>query len=93
VHAKDTVKFLEELARKIKKLVAQFVVRAMNTLLSLSVDRLILRSSKATSTSSPQSTAYSALFHHCNLYWTSCNSNRYELDSLHAAYFDIFVAV
>jgi hypothetical protein len=32
VNAKDTVKFLEDLARKVKKLVANFMVRVMHTL-------------------------------------------------------------
>jgi hypothetical protein len=61
VDAKDTAKFLEDLARQIKKLVANFMVRVAYTLLPLCIRWLTLRSSKAIFTSSRRSTGYAAL--------------------------------
>jgi hypothetical protein len=55
--ATDTAAFLQELARKIKKLVANFIVRGMDRLPPLFIGRLTLRSSKAISTLSRLSTA------------------------------------
>jgi hypothetical protein len=48
--ATDTAAFLQELAGKIKKLVANFIVRGMGRLLPSFIGRLTLRSSKEIST-------------------------------------------
>jgi hypothetical protein len=57
VGATDTAEFLQQLARKIKKLDATFIVREMDKLPPLCIGRLTLRSSKAISTSSRLSIA------------------------------------
>jgi hypothetical protein len=59
--ANDTAEFLEGLARKIQKLVANFKVRMMNTLPLRCIDELSLRSSTAYSELSRRSKAYSDL--------------------------------
>jgi hypothetical protein len=59
--ANDTAEFLEGLARKIKKLVADFKVRMTNTLPLRRMHKLSLRSSTAYSELSRWSIAYSDL--------------------------------
>jgi hypothetical protein len=45
--AKDTAKFIKELARKIRELIADFMVRVTNRLAPLCIGRLTRRSWKA----------------------------------------------
>jgi hypothetical protein len=77
VGATDTAEFLQELARKIKRLVANFIVREISDWLPpLCIGRLTLRSSKATSTLSRRSIAYSAPCNLYNLLSRSCDPSR-----------------
>jgi hypothetical protein len=76
ISATDTAAFIQELARKIKKLIANFIVRGTNWLPSLVIGKLTLRSSKVTCTLSRRSISYSAP---CNLYSLlsrSCDPSR-----------------
>jgi hypothetical protein len=65
--AKGTAKFIEELARKIRELIADFMVRVTNRLAPLCIGRLIRCSSRVASKLSRRLTASSARYTPCNL--------------------------
>jgi hypothetical protein len=65
--AKDTAKFIEELARKIRELIADFMVRLTNRLPPLFIGRLIRRSWRVASKLSRQLTVSSARYNPCSL--------------------------
>jgi pyruvate carboxylase len=71
--AKGTAKFIEELARKIRELITDFMVRVKNQLLLLYIGRLNRRSSKAASKSSRRLTTFSVACNPCNLLYKSCD--------------------
>jgi pyruvate carboxylase len=73
LNAKGTAKFIEELARKIRELITDFMVRVTNQLLLLCIARLNWRSSRAASKSSRRLITSSAACNPCNLLYKSCD--------------------